>query len=104
MLVKTAQEYDAEIAITYRGYSVNAKSIMGVLTLAAGQGAEVAVTAQGCDADRAVRAIEDLFACCFHEEGATAGQTLRGVKESIAGVGRPRCGVAYATATAAAPH
>ena len=67
MLVRTAQEYDVEIVMEYGGHSVNGKSIMGILTLAAAQGAKVTVTAEGCDAAEAMRAIEELFACNFHE-------------------------------------
>lgn len=71
LLVKTAQEYDSEIVMEHDGQIVNAKSIMGILTLGAGQGARITVTAEGHDADMAIRAIEDLFACSFFEENST---------------------------------
>lgn len=68
MLVKVAQNFDAEIEIALDGKKVSAKSILGVLTLGAEYGTEVGVTAEGGDAAEAVTAIEELFACGFHEE------------------------------------
>jgi phosphotransferase system HPr (HPr) family protein len=67
MLTKTAQQYDAEITLKCGGRSVNAKSIMGILTLGADKGTRVTVIAEGSDAVDAIRAIEALFACSFHE-------------------------------------
>jgi phosphocarrier protein len=46
---------------------VNAKSIMGVMMLAAGKGASITVEAEGRDADEAVAAIRELVACRFGE-------------------------------------
>ena len=70
MLAKTSLEYDAEIVIKCGGKSVSAKSIMGILTLCAAQGAIVTVTAEGDDADEALHAIEGLFACSFLVAGS----------------------------------
>jgi phosphocarrier protein len=47
---------------------VNAKSIMGVLMLAAGQGSIVTVDADGPDAEAAVEAVGALIAARFGEE------------------------------------
>ena len=52
MLVKLAQSFDADIEISLNGHAASAKSILGVLTLGAGYGAEVKVAAVGADADR----------------------------------------------------
>jgi phosphotransferase system HPr (HPr) family protein len=83
MLTRTAQEYDAKIVLECGRRSVDAKSMMGILTLGAAQGAKVRVLAEGHDAGEAIRAIECLFVCSFHEEAAvpqaeiaeTEGQT-----------------------------
>ena len=61
-LAKAAQEVVAEVTMEYGSRRANAKSIIGILTLGAGQGAHVTVTAEGCDADQAIRVIEELFA------------------------------------------
>jgi len=103
MLVQATQKYDAEIALEYDGRGVSAMSIMGILTLGAGQGARVTVTAEGRDAAAAIRAIADLFACSFHEEEAATAIGLFGAERQTGGVGRQRYGVAYATMPLAAP-
>ena len=87
MLVKMAQAYSAEIFIECGLRSVNAKSIMGILTLGAGHGAEVMVTAEGRDATAAIRAIEGLFACAFHEEQAEPGTAFCGTEGQTVGIG-----------------
>lgn len=53
-IVKTASTYSCEIRLKYRDFQVNAKSILGVLLLAAGRGARVLVEAEGIDAGQAV--------------------------------------------------
>ena len=62
-LAQAAQKFAAEVGLAYGGRSANAKSILDILTLGAGQGARVTVTAQGYDAAQALRTIEELFAC-----------------------------------------
>ncbi len=62
-LAKVAQGFEAEVEVMHDGWKASAKSIIGILTLNAGHGAFVTVTAKGCDADQAIRAIEELFAC-----------------------------------------
>lgn len=59
-LVKCAANFDCEISLSYRNYVVNAKSILGILMLAAERGAKVVVEAIGTDADAAVGAILKL--------------------------------------------
>lgn len=59
-LVKCAANFSAEVNLSYRNYVVNAKSILGILMLAAEKGARVSVEAVGEDADRAVAAILKL--------------------------------------------
>ena len=59
-LVKCAASFDSQISLSYRNYIVNAKSILGILMLAAGRGAKVAVEATGNDADEAVSTLLHL--------------------------------------------
>ena len=61
VLVNTASKYSAEISLTYRDKKVNLKSIMGVMSLGVGQGADVTITADGDDAKEAIEAIADTM-------------------------------------------
>ena len=56
-LVKCAANFSAQVHLTYRNYVVNAKSILGILMLAAEKGAKISVEAVGEDAEAAVKAI-----------------------------------------------
>ncbi len=56
-LVKVAGKFQSEIQIAKDGVWVNAKSILGVMTLAAEQGSVLAVKADGDDAREAVAAV-----------------------------------------------
>ncbi|HLU18712.1 MAG TPA: HPr family phosphocarrier protein [Pusillimonas sp.] len=58
---------NCEIHIARNGKRVNAKSIMGVMMLAAGLGVTVTIDAEGPDADRALAEIQNLFANKFGE-------------------------------------
>ena len=102
MLAKTAQEYEAKIELVYKGRKVNAKSIMGILTLCAEQGAKITVIAQGRDADAAIRAIKALFACSFGEDAPASSRELRGTKRTTANNERGIREVAYAPGQASA--
>ena len=66
-LTQLANSFAAEVWITRNGRRVNAKSIMGVMMLAAGMGATVEIEADGADEADAVCAIERLFAEKFGE-------------------------------------
>lgn len=59
-LVKCAGNFGAQINLSYRNYVVNAKSILGILMLAAERGAKIVVEAAGDDAEQAIRAIVSL--------------------------------------------
>jgi len=67
-LTQTASRFASDIHITRSGRRVNAKSIMGVMMLAAGQGSTVTVDAQGEDAEAALQAIGQLIADGFGED------------------------------------
>jgi len=66
-LTQTASSFGADIWLERNGRRVNAKSIMGVMMLAAARGATIAIETAGQDADAALRAILDLIADRFGE-------------------------------------
>jgi phosphocarrier protein len=66
-LVKLASKYASEVTIARDGMPINAKSIMGVMMLAAEQGATVSISAVGADAEDAVNALAELVAAGFGE-------------------------------------
>ncbi len=66
-LTKLAGSFGCEIFMTRNGRRVNAKSIMGVMMLAAGLGAEVEVETDGPDEAAALEAIAALVADKFGE-------------------------------------
>lgn len=66
-LVQCASRFGSHIEIARRGQSVNCKSIMGVMMLAASQGTTVTVAASGDDAEEAMSAIETLIKDRFGE-------------------------------------
>lgn len=67
-LTQLAGGFNSEIYITRDTQRVNAKSIMGVMMLAAGLGVTVRVDATGDDADQALAEIQALFENKFGEE------------------------------------
>ncbi len=67
MIVQTANRFRCDINFEKDGLQVNAKSIMGVLTLAAGKGATVVVSCEGADAAAALDALAKVFASGFGE-------------------------------------
>jgi phosphocarrier protein len=68
LLVQSITRLDCEVIIEKEGLQADAKSIMGVLTLAAEQGSQITVRAEGPDADKAVDAIEKLVNDKFGED------------------------------------
>jgi phosphocarrier protein len=66
-LTQVASAFRSEIWLARNGRRVNAKSIMGVMMLAAGKGATVTVEAEGADAEAALAAIRALVAGRFGE-------------------------------------
>ena len=66
-LTQVASGYKCEVWLTRNGRRVNAKSIMGVMMLAAGKGATITVDADGEDADAALAAVLKLIADKFDE-------------------------------------
>jgi len=66
-LTHIASGFQSEIWISRSGRRVNAKSIMGVMMLAAGKGSTVKIDAEGADADAALAALTRLIADRFGE-------------------------------------
>src|SRR5919106_628029 len=67
-LTHIASGFQSEIWLSRSGRRVNAKSIMGVMMLAAGQGSTVLIEAAGDDAEQAIRALQQLIAQKFGED------------------------------------
>lgn len=61
MLVQVASQYESSVYIETDGKKVNAKSIMGMMSLALGTGASVKVIADGADEEKAVESIEEYL-------------------------------------------
>jgi phosphocarrier protein HPr len=66
--VKLAGRYSAEIRLAKGDFEVNGKSIMGVLMLAAEQGSELAIRAEGPDAAEALNTLAELIRRGFEED------------------------------------
>jgi phosphocarrier protein HPr len=66
--VKLASSFKSEIWVSKDDESVNGKSIMGLMMLAAGQGSKLFITAEGTDATEALVALEKLVAGKFDED------------------------------------
>ena len=67
-VVRTASAFAAEVEIVREGMAVNAKSIMGVMMLAAECGSSVVLRANGADESAAVEALAKLVAEGFGED------------------------------------
>jgi phosphocarrier protein len=67
-IVKMAGRFSADITIARGDLEVNAKSIMGVMMLAAECGATVRIRADGADADGALEALAALISSRFGEQ------------------------------------
>ena len=66
-LTHLASGFQCDLWISRSGRRVNAKSIMGVMMLAAGQGTSVKLEAEGADAEQAIAALTQLIADKFGE-------------------------------------
>jgi phosphocarrier protein len=66
--VQCVEAHDAAVTVTRNGETVGGTSIMGILTLGAGMGSTILVTAQGAQAAEALDAIAKLVANRFGED------------------------------------
>ena len=68
IIVRTANEFDSEIFLELDEMKINAKSIMGIITLGANYKSVLQVIAEGEDEEQAVSAIVNLFETRFEED------------------------------------
>ena len=66
--VKLAATFEAEVRVSKDGQTVDARSIMGLMMLAAAPGCEIEIEAEGEQAAEAVDALADLVAGKFEED------------------------------------
>ena len=66
--VKLASTFEAEVRVSKDGQTVDARSIMGLMMLAAGPGCCIEIEAEGAEAQAAVDALEQLVASKFDED------------------------------------
>ncbi|MCH1429446.1 MAG: HPr family phosphocarrier protein [Chlamydiales bacterium] len=65
-LVRSASTFKSQIFLTYQDVTVNAKSLLGILMLAATKGTRIGIEAEGEDAQESVDAIIELAKNKFH--------------------------------------
>ncbi len=68
LFVQEASKYKSDIKVEKDGKQVNAKSIMGILSLGVAQGTKIKITANGVDEKDALDALVKLVASKFGEE------------------------------------
>ena len=66
--VRCAARFASEVYVSRDGIEINGKSIMGVMMLAAEQGAAIRIRAEGVDAEHAVRELAELVERGFDED------------------------------------
>ena len=66
--VRTAGQFDSVVRVSFKGQEVSGLSIMGLMMLAASIGSEVEITAEGPDAEEALKALLALVEAKFGEE------------------------------------
>lgn len=72
MIAKEASRYPCEIYLLKDGIKINAKSIMGIMMLAAGRGSTITIIADGEGEEEAIKSLEALVDRKFNEEQASA--------------------------------
>lgn len=68
LFVKTASKFQAEVTVEKGDMKVSGKSIMGLMTLEAGNGAIVKISAEGVDAEQVLDELQKLVDHKFYEE------------------------------------
>ncbi len=63
-----ANNFNSDVFLIYNNDRINAKSLLGILTLAASVGNEITLEASGDDEKKAIEELSDLFARKFDEE------------------------------------
>lgn len=65
-IVKCASAFRSDVKLIYKKKEVNAKSLLGILMLAASKGAKINIVAEGVDAEAAVNSLVDLASRKFN--------------------------------------
>lgn len=68
LIAQTANKFKADISLEKDGVRINAKSIMGIITMAAAYQTPIVIITEGSDEQEAADAIESLFIKKFEEE------------------------------------
>ncbi|MCL2267465.1 MAG: HPr family phosphocarrier protein [Treponema sp.] len=68
LLVQTTKNFNSNVFIQKGSDQINAKSIMGIITLGASYGTELKIIAEGDDEEAAIEALVKLFESKFEEE------------------------------------
>jgi phosphocarrier protein len=66
-IVKLLQRYSSNVYLTYKKETVNARSILGILMLAAGRNSKLTITVDGEDAEEVLHILKNAFALGFGE-------------------------------------
>jgi phosphocarrier protein HPr len=61
LLVQTASKFDSEVHLQYKEKKVNLKSIMGVMSLGVGKGADITIITEGSDEEDALSSLEETL-------------------------------------------
>lgn len=61
LLVQAASKFESNIELEYNGRKVNLKSIMGVMSLGVGKGAQVVIHTEGSDEEEALNSLEETM-------------------------------------------
>ena len=60
-IVQKASEFEADMVLSYDNKEVDLKSILGIMSLAVLEGAEITIEAKGADAKEAIQALEEMI-------------------------------------------
>ncbi|BCB03148.1 phosphocarrier protein HPr [Bacillus sp. AFS015802] len=61
LLVQTASKFDSDVHLEYKEKKVNLKSIMGVMSLGVGKGAEITIITEGSDEEEALNSLQETL-------------------------------------------
>ena len=67
MVVERATSYESEVWLEKEGLKINAKSIMGIMMLAAEQGCQLIITTEGSDEEQALIGMKEILGSGFGE-------------------------------------
>ena len=67
LVVKLSSEFECDVYLVREDFEINAKSIIGVMTLAAEQGCKLILRTDGSDENEAMKKLVNLFASGFGE-------------------------------------